>query len=50
MRRDGSARRTDARDVHVRLRVLLPELAASDGRVGDRLVGGSEAVAAGGLG
>ena len=43
--RDGSARRTDAWDVHVRLRVLLPALAAADGRVGDRLARGSEAVA-----
>ena len=33
--RDGSARRTDAWDVHVRLRVLLPALAAADGRVGE---------------
>ena len=45
--RDGSARRKDARDVHVRLRVLLPALAAADDRVRDRLAVGSEAVASG---
>ena len=31
----------------MRLRVLLPALAAADGRVGDRLARGSEAVAGG---
>ena len=34
-------------DLNTYINILLPALAAEDGRVGDRLTGGSEAVAGG---